>query len=171
MGQLFDQDTFFAGTGVAFGIGLIPKLSAQVLSMTGVASQSWYSGEAKFAVDVLTPAAVGSLGLMAASSVRMGGALGSFLRGFGKGFAIAGIGLAVGRIVDRFISPSLPEQIRPAPTPGQGDYLQAGDEAGIRDYLQEGDALSSAGVSGYGDSMEYGVESEVTARLREERTF
>lgn len=168
IGPLFREDVIFTGVGVATGLGLIPKLEGQVLKMAGVApdpannkpGQAWYTaldekGQpsiGKRVMDTALPTVVGSAGAMAALAIKGQGGMARFMRNFSKGFAIAGIGIGVGRLLDWLLWPRVPEQIRPAVTtamPALGDYAQASglptslgqmpyDGGFLRDYATTG---------------------------------
>lgn len=149
IGPLFREDLAFTGVGVAVGVGLIPKLEGQVLQQTGLANQAWYAtpqadGSPSIghtAVDVGLPMAIGAVGLMAATAVRQ-----SAVKAIAKGWAIAGIGLGIGRVLARFIYPSLPANVQPTalPGPGAADYLRAPAQLGMQDYLRAPAGMSDA---------------------------
>lgn len=176
VGEIFEQNIFWTGTGVALGVAFIPQLSRQIVDMAGINGQAWYSDPKSIggtAVDVLLPVAVGALGAMAAQYVKQ-----PVVAHIARGFAMAGVGIGVGTLLARWIfpaiTPQLPAAAQPGTIPGVRDYLQEGDMlalGSVRDYLQQGDQVSDYLQQGDQIGSGYGNEDESMAFARMERTL
>jgi hypothetical protein len=180
VGEIFEQNIFWTGTGVALGVAFIPGIATQIITMAGIDKQTWYAdknGLGGAAVDVLVPVAVGALGTMAAQYVKQ-----PVVGHIARGFAMAGIGIAVGTLLSRFVFPAivdkatgeLPGGMKPPTIPGVRDYLQEGDMlalGSVRDYLQQGDQVSDYLQQGDQIGSGYGNEDESMAFARMERTL
>jgi hypothetical protein len=190
IGPLFREDLFFTGAGVSVGVGFIPFLEGKIIEATGLLEQEWYakpdeSGNpplGKRALDTVMPAAVGGLVGTAAMGINN-----KPLKHFAKGFALAGVGLGLGRLLDWLVWSQIEGDTKPAATPPPGakaGYLQAGMRGylqaghGMRGYLTArpgaGTYLSQGGSHGsfgsYGQAGQ-GEEMELGTMFAEQRTF
>lgn len=151
VGDVFLEENLFTGAGIGIGFGFIPMIEERVYGMLGLDGAAWYADPSSWqrrALDTLGPVAVGGIGFAVSRAVKSGA-----IRKIGKGFAMAGIGYGVGRLIADFVYPMLPPEAQPTVSipraGGVADYLPYREGAGS--FLTE----RGGAADGVGDYLPY----------------